>query len=87
MEIGSKETALVKLITFVVAKIHLCGGGMKVATINIRTVKIHTQEPFLTTTYGDGEERDTYAITNTTGDTTITDPVSVQVLRRQHQTI
>ena len=52
---------------------------MKVATINIRSVKLHTTEPLCCSTYGDGGDRDAAATTTTTGDTTIIDPVSVQV--------
>ena len=52
---------------------------MKVATINIRSVKIHTPEPPRPSTDGDGGERATAATMTTTGDTTVTDPVSVQV--------
>ena len=49
-------------------------------TINIRSFKIHTLEPPSPSSGGGGEERDYSATTNTNGDTTVTDPVSVQVL-------
>ena len=49
------------------------------ATINIRSVKLHTPEPLHPATDGDGGERDADATTCTTGNTTITHPVSVQV--------
>ena len=62
---------------FVVAKFNLGGGDIKVATINIRSVKLHTPEPLHTDTYGDGGERAAASTMSTTGDTTITDPVSV----------
>ena len=57
------------------------------ATIKISSVKLHTPEPLHHDTDGDGAARAAADNTTTTGDTTITDPVSVQVLRRQHQTI
>ena len=62
---------------FVVAKFNLGGGDIKVATINIRSVKLHTPEPLHTATDGDGGERAAASTMSTTGDTTITDPVSV----------
>ena len=52
---------------------------MKVATINIRSVKLHTPEPLCLATDGDGGERAAAATTTTIGDTTITDTVFVQV--------
>ena len=52
---------------------------MKVATINIRSVKFHTPEPLRPVTDGGGGERAAAATMATTEDTTITDPVSVQV--------
>ena len=52
---------------------------MKVATTNIRSVKLYTTEPPRPSTGGDGGERAAAATTTTTGDTTVTDPVSVQV--------
>ena len=52
---------------------------MKVDTINIRSVNNHTPEPPCPTTGGDGEERDDAATTTTFVDTTVTDPVSVQL--------
>ena len=53
---------------------------MKVAIINIRSVKIHTIEPLRPDTDGDvGDRTDDATITNT-GDTTITDPVSIRIL-------
>ena len=51
---------------------------MKVYTINIRSVKLHTPEPPRPSTGGDGWERDAATTMTTTGDTTITYPVSVQ---------
>ena len=77
VKIGPKATALGMRRTFFVAKFYLCGGNMKVATINIRSVKLHTPEPILPATDGYGGEMATAATTTTTGDTTITDPVSV----------
>ena len=52
---------------------------MKGGTINIRSVKLHNPEPLRPTTDGYCEERSDAATTTTTEDTTITDPVSVQV--------
>ena len=49
------------------------------ATIKIRTFKLHTTEPLHPATYGDGGERAAAATMITTGYTTITDPVSVKV--------
>ena len=42
VEIGPKATALGRRRNFVVARFGLVGGSMKVATINIRIVKLHT---------------------------------------------
>ena len=52
---------------------------MKVATINISSVNLHTLEPPSPATVGDGVERDASTTTTTTGDTTVTDPVTIQV--------
>ena len=52
---------------------------MKLATINIRSINIHTPEPPLTSTGGDGGERADAATTTTTRDTTVAYPVSIQV--------
>ena len=60
---------------------------MKVDTINIRSVKIHTPGPLLSANYGGGGEESAATTTNNTGDITITDPVSVQVFERQHQNL
>ena len=81
MEIGPKATALGRRRTFVIAIFDLGGGAMKVATINIRSVKIHTPEPPCPSTDGNGGERDSSATTTTTGDITVTDPVSVQIFK------
>ena len=75
VEIGPKATALGRRRTFVVARFDLSGGAMKVSTINIQSVKLHTPEPPRTSIGGDGGERDAAATTTTTGDTTVTDPV------------
>ena len=79
VEIWPNATALGRRRTFLVAKSDLVGGDMKVATINTRSVNINTPEPLRPATDGDGGDRDAYANMTTTGDTTITDPVSVQV--------
>ena len=79
VEIGPKVTSLGRRRAFVVVGFDLGGGAMKVATINIRSFKIHTPEPPCPSTGGDGEERSAAATTTTTGDTTVTDPVSIQV--------
>ena len=54
VEIGPKATDLGRISNFVVAKFDLGGGDTKVATINIRSVKIHTTGPLCTATDGDG---------------------------------
>ena len=79
VEIGPKATALGRRRTFVVTKFDLGGGDTKVATINIRSFKIHNPEPLCPATDGDGVERAAADTTTTTGDTTITYPASVQV--------
>ena len=50
------------------------------ATINIQSVKLHTLEPYRPYTGDDGGERAAAATMTNNGDTTVTDPVSVQVL-------
>ena len=65
--------------TFVVAKFDLGKGDMKVATINIRSVNIHTPEPLHHANDGDGVEGASVVTTSTTVDTTITYQVYVQV--------
>ena len=79
VEIGLNATALGRRRTFVVARFDLGGGFMKVATINIRSFKIHNPEPPCSSTGGDGGGRAAYVATTYTGYTTVTDPVSVQV--------
>ena len=79
VEIGPKATALGRRRTFFVAIFDLGGGAMKVATINIQSFKIHTPEPPRSYNGGDGGERAAAATMTTTGDKTVTDPVSVQV--------
>ena len=79
VEIGPKATVLGRRRNFVVKRFDLCGGAMKLATINIRSAKLHTPEPPRPSTDGDGGERAAADTTTTTGDTTITYPVSVQV--------
>ena len=78
-EIGLKANTSGRRRTFVIKKFDLGGGDMKVVTINIRSVKIHTPEPLSPATDGGGGERSAAATTTTTGDTTITDPVSIRV--------
>ena len=79
LEIWPKATALGGRRTFVVARFDLGGGSMKVVTINIRSVKLHTLETPRPFTGGDGGERADVATTTNTGDTIVTYPVSVQV--------
>ena len=67
VEIGLKATTSGRRRTFVISKFDLGGGYMKVATIKIRSVKLHTPEPISPATYDDCGERAAYAITNTTG--------------------
>ena len=74
-----KATTLGRRRHFGAAKFDLGGGGMKVSTINIRSVKLHTPEPLRPATGGDGGERATTATMTTTGNTTITYPVSIRV--------
>ena len=52
---------------------------MKVATINISSVKIHTPEHIRPDTDRDGGQRDSASNTTNTGDTTITYLVSIRV--------
>ena len=52
---------------------------MKVAIISIRSVKLNTTEPLLNDSDVDGGQSAASAITTTTEDTIITDPVFVQV--------
>ena len=52
---------------------------MKLVIINIRSVKLHTPEPLYPDTDDDGVERAAGTTTNTTGDTTTIDPVSIRV--------
>ena len=78
VEIGPKATALGRRRTFVVARSELFGGSMKMATMNSRSIKIHNPEPPRPSTGGNGGERAAASTTITTGDTTVTDPVSVQ---------
>ena len=80
VEIGPKATVLGRCRTFVVAIFDLGGGDMKVATINIRSVKLHTLGPPRLSTGVGGGERAAASTMTTTGDTTIIDPVSIQVL-------
>ena len=79
VEIGTKATTLGRRRAFVVARFNLGKVDMKVATINISILKLHTTEPPRTYTGGDGGERDAASTTTTTGDTTATYPVSFQV--------
>ena len=52
---------------------------MKVKTINIRSVNIHTPETLLPDTYGDSWEKDAAANTATNGHKTITYSVLIRV--------
>ena len=74
----TREIALGRCRTFVVAIFELGRGAMKVATINIWIFKLHTPEHPCPYTDGDGGER-AAATMNTTGDITVIDPVSIQV--------
>ena len=78
MEIGPKATALGRFRTFVLAKLDLGGGDMKVATINIWVFRLHTPEPIIPDIDGCGGERAAASTMTDTGDTTTTDPVYVQ---------
>ena len=72
-----KATVLGRRRNFVVAKFDFGGGDIKMTTININSVKLHTHEPLCP--YTDGGARADAFTTTATGDTTITDSVSVQV--------
>ena len=52
---------------------------MKVTTINIRIVNLHTTEPLRPYNYGDGGQKADSVTTTSTGDTTIIDQVSIRV--------
>ena len=78
MNIGLKVTAFGRRRNFVVARFDLDRGELKVATINIMSVNLHTPEPSRPATGGYGGERVAAATTTTTGYTTVTYPVSVQ---------
>ena len=64
VEIGPMATTLGRRRSFVVEKFDLGGGYMKVATINIRSVKLHTPEPLCNSTDDYGGERSAAAATN-----------------------
>ena len=81
VEVGPKATALGRRRAFVVEKLDLGGGYMKVATINIRSVKLHTPGPPRPDIGGDGGYRAAAVTTTNNGDTTVTYPVSVQVFK------
>ena len=78
MEIGPKATALGRRRNFVVTKFDLGGRHMKVATINIISVKIHTPEPLRPATGSYSGEKAAAVTTITTGYTTVKYPVSVK---------
>ena len=78
MEIWTNATALGRHKTFVVTKFEFGGGDMKVSTINITSVNLHTPEHLCPVTDGDGGYRAAEDTKNSTGDITITDPVLVQ---------
>ena len=80
VEIGPKVTELGRRRNFPASRFDLGGGDKMVETINIRSVKIHTQEPPCTDTGVDVGKRAATDTTTTTGYTTVTYPVSVQVL-------
>ena len=81
VEIGPKAPALYRCRTFVFTRFDLGVGAMKVATTNFWSVKLNTPEPPRPSTGDDSGDRDAATTTDTTGDTTITDPVSVQVFK------
>ena len=80
VKIGPKATALDRRRNFFVAIFDLGGGDMKVDTVTILSVNLHTPENFSTSTGGDGDNRAASSTTTATGETTVTDPVSVQFL-------
>ena len=77
MEIGPKATALGRGRNVIVVNFSLGGGDMKVATIKIKSVKLHTPETPRPDTCGDVGDRAADATTTTTGSTTVTNPVYV----------
>ena len=78
-EIGPKAAALGRHRRFAISRFDIGGGAIKGATINIWGVKLHTTEPPFPSTGGDSRERADATTTTTTGDTTVTDAVYVQV--------
>ena len=60
-----KAAALGRRRNYVVEKLDLCGGDMKVATISIGSVKIHTMEPLHPATGDDVGDRAASATTIT----------------------
>ena len=87
VEIGTKATALGRRRPYFATKSDVGGGYTKVDTINIRIFKLHTPEPLASVTDGDSGDRAADSTMTTTGDTAITHPVSIQVLRCQHYTL
>ena len=81
VEIGPKATTSGRRRSFLVVKFDLGGGDIRVDTINIRSVRLHTPEPLRPDTDGDGGERADASTTTTTGDTTITYSVSILVFK------
>ena len=79
VEIGTKATVLGRRKTSVVVKFDLGRIDMKVATINIRSVKIHTPEHLCPAADGDVGETAVSTTTTNTGETTTTYPVTVEV--------
>ena len=79
VEIWPKTTALGRRRNCFVARFDLGVGALKVATINIRSVKLHTPEPTRPSTGGDCGERAADNTMTTNGETTVKYPVSVQV--------
>ena len=74
-----KLTALGRRRNFFISKSDFGGLDMKVATINIRSVKIHTPEHLCPAADGDVGETAVSTTTTNTGETTTTYPVTVEV--------
>ena len=79
VKIGPRVTMSGRRRTFFIREFDLFGGDIKVTTINIRSVKLHTPEPLRTATGDDGGDRANSTTMTTTVDTNITDTVSIQV--------
>ena len=81
VKVGPKEITLGSRRSYVITKPNLGGGDVKLVTINLRSVNIHTMEPLCPATNDNGGQRSDDVTTTTTKDTIITDPVSIRVFK------